>query len=907
MRMRANFFVATLSLVIAQGVFADSILYYVDDLSGTDYMAQALASQSGKHTTTTAISPADFATQIATGSFDLGIYFNQFGFPDTAAVSALGAFVAGGGSAIYTDWSRDNGLAALFGASYTGDMNNPSITVTHPKLAVGLTNPISLMNPGWSVVFSMGVSGGVIAATFSDSNGAISITGKSIVNGFLSDTFTTGSEGVQLYVNEIQYLLATTIDFEEFPPSPGAYGSVANSKGFQITDSVYGGPLTFVDDNTIPGLHPNSGSVQLVLEDDIFTMTLPTTHMPISPFTFDLKSFRGAEGRNVGSGSFDYSARSIYVEGIPVAGGTVSHTFALDLIANDTPDDFEFFALPAGFEGLVSATFSGVGGLLGSRFSVDDIVTTPYVSVPVPTLFAAYNGYILRINPETGDNEILSFLDASEMAYGNDTLYVYAQGAILRVDPISGAHSIHASIGNVHALAYGDGVLYASQPTNPEQFQIFAIDPDTGSSTLLTSTALGGSSLVYDKGVLFGGQSGGDNTGTYRINPANGDESVLNNIASWSLAFGSGILYGSEPLEDNLPPAQILRMNPINGITSLHSSIDGNALAFGPANGSPYLWASQAGGIHRLAISGTSSQLVSLPGSAAVAMAYGVIFLAPADIDGDGTPDLADPCPADPLDGCNTAGSVAVEIADDTGGSVTTPDGNVTIDVDPGDLFYDATLSVTQTGFMDPEVDVFLNSSSYRGVAIAQYKFEPDGLQFQNSVTVTMKMDVSGVDPNFYDDLDIYQKVDTSMPPDGTLDQFVPQNAVCTVTEDPVGTFIASCVYQLGHFSIYAPIVPLDTDGDGVADNFDLEADNCTLVDNPDQRNTDGDNYGNICDADFTQDGNVNGFDLGYFKSVFFSSDPDGDLNGDGSVNGFDLGIFKGLFFKPPGPSGLDP
>jgi pimeloyl-ACP methyl ester carboxylesterase len=83
--------------------------------------------------------------------------------------------------------------------------------------------------------------------------------------------------------------------------------------------------------------------------------------------------------------------------------------------------------------------------------------------------------------------------------------------------------------------------------------------------------------------------------------------------------------------------------------------------------------------------------------------------------------------------------------------------------------------------------------------------------------------------------------------------------------------------------------------------------DNCTLTNNEVQRDTDGDGYGNICDADFTQDGNVNGFDLGYFKSVFFSSDPDGDLNGDGSVNGFDLGIFKGLYFKPPGPSGLDP
>jgi hypothetical protein len=98
-------------------------------------------------------------------------------------------------------------------------------------------------------------------------------------------------------------------------------------------------------------------------------------------------------------------------------------------------------------------------------------------------------------------------------------------------------------------------------------------------------------------------------------------------------------------------------------------------------------------------------------------------------------------------------------------------------------------------------------------------------------------------------------------------------------------------------------VASTDDDSDGIAN----VEDNCTQVANTDQRDTDGDGYGNMCDADFTQDGNTNGFDLGYFKSVYFSSDPDGDLNGDGSVNGFDLGIFKGLYFKPPGPSGLDP
>ena len=90
-----------------------------------------------------------------------------------------------------------------------------------------------------------------------------------------------------------------------------------------------------------------------------------------------------------------------------------------------------------------------------------------------------------------------------------------------------------------------------------------------------------------------------------------------------------------------------------------------------------------------------------------------------------------------------------------------------------------------------------------------------------------------------------------------------------------------------------------DSDGDGVADDVD----NCTLVANPDQRDTNGDNIGNACDADLNNDCVINPIDLGIMKSVFFGSDPDADLNGDGAVNFVDLGMMKSTFFNPPGPS----
>lgn len=94
-----------------------------------------------------------------------------------------------------------------------------------------------------------------------------------------------------------------------------------------------------------------------------------------------------------------------------------------------------------------------------------------------------------------------------------------------------------------------------------------------------------------------------------------------------------------------------------------------------------------------------------------------------------------------------------------------------------------------------------------------------------------------------------------------------------------------------------------DSDSDGVCDT----ADNCTQVSNPSQRDTDSDNYGNICDPDFDNDLVINATDLVYFKLHYFSSDPDADLNGDGVVNSSDLSILKSMYFQSPGPSGLLP
>ena len=125
------------------------------------------------------------------------------------------------------------------------------------------------------------------------------------------------------------------------------------------------------------------------------------------------------------------------------------------------------------------------------------------------------------------------------------------------------------------------------------------------------------------------------------------------------------------------------------------------------------------------------------------------------------------------------------------------------------------------------------------------------------------------------------------------------------------------------------PTETADSDGDGVGDNADAfpndptetedgdgdgtgnNSDNCLLVHNPLQRDTDEDGYGNACDADLDNDLMINVRDLGLLRHAFFSTpgdanwNPDADLNGDGTVSAADLGILRASFFGQPGPSAL--
>jgi hypothetical protein len=126
----------------------------------------------------------------------------------------------------------------------------------------------------------------------------------------------------------------------------------------------------------------------------------------------------------------------------------------------------------------------------------------------------------------------------------------------------------------------------------------------------------------------------------------------------------------------------------------------------------------------------------------------------------------------------------------------------------------------------------------------------------------------------------------------------------------------STAVYNAQLLIEYGDQVVEDTDSDGIPDS----SDNCTLVANgtliPDaggnsQLDTDGDGYGNVCDADLNNDAIVNLSDYSLFVSVFGTTattpaQENADFNGDGQVNLSDYLIFRSYFGQTPGPSCID-
>lgn len=95
-------------------------------------------------------------------------------------------------------------------------------------------------------------------------------------------------------------------------------------------------------------------------------------------------------------------------------------------------------------------------------------------------------------------------------------------------------------------------------------------------------------------------------------------------------------------------------------------------------------------------------------------------------------------------------------------------------------------------------------------------------------------------------------------------------------------------------------ILSTNSDEDSV---LDLQ-DNCLLKENVDQRDTNGDGYGNACDADLDNDGSIGFTDYIELFTVYGTANPDADFDGNGSVDFNDFLFLLTNYGGVPGPSG---
>jgi len=100
------------------------------------------------------------------------------------------------------------------------------------------------------------------------------------------------------------------------------------------------------------------------------------------------------------------------------------------------------------------------------------------------------------------------------------------------------------------------------------------------------------------------------------------------------------------------------------------------------------------------------------------------------------------------------------------------------------------------------------------------------------------------------------------------------------------------------------PAFAQDDDGDGVGDDLD----NCLGIHNAHQDDTDNDDCGNLCDADYNDTGTVDFLDFTKFVNVFGTNGNEEQCHHEpapGCIVGFpDFAFMVNSYGKPPGSSG---
>lgn len=169
------------------------------------------------------------------------------------------------------------------------------------------------------------------------------------------------------------------------------------------------------------------------------------------------------------------------------------------------------------------------------------------------------------------------------------------------------------------------------------------------------------------------------------------------------------------------------------------------------------------------------------------------------------------------------------------GGTVVTENGDVTVTIPAGALDDDTNISIIGTG-----ENFALAISLGQALAIYGVELGPEGATFNEPISLVFAWDDAG--------------------DDGEVDGFNIQENTLVISKDGVAItdqcqFDSGCdqvantfTFSVTSFSEFTLSGPLDTDDDGVPDNFNGVNDNCPPVPNPDQADLNNNGLGDVCE-----------------------------------------------------------